>query len=149
MTAQTDADQIRALANVLDARAEQLRREIAELERLGIHNATYYYRDGRYLYVNWNDEATGRRVRSYIGTDPAKCQRAIADIDRYRQRARLLQELQQLGDHRKRLDLELTWLRSRYRELAAAMVTPASCSARPGVTSGGKPELQTDWVAPL
>lgn len=139
MNTTNNAETIKGLGLQLDELTAQLRRQIKELEAAGTMNATYYYRDGRYLYVNFNEH--GNRVRTYIGADPEKQQAAIADIERYRERATLLRQLDELQEQREKLDYELRWLRSRYQELMRKMVTPGD-----GRDSGSVTKTQLDFI---
>lgn len=141
MNAINNAETIKGLSLQLDTLTAQLRQQIEDLEATGVMNATYYYRDGRYLYVNFNKH--GNRVRTYIGTDPDRQKAAIAKIERYRERAALLRQLTELQEQREKLDYEMHWLRSQYQVLTQKLVTPGNNRESRSVTNN---EEQTDWI---
>lgn len=147
MKAQNDAHQIQGLANQLDAAAKQIAQRIEDLEAAGIQEGTYYFRDGKYMYVNYSEH--GVRVRAYIGADPEKQKRVKADIERYRERATLLRQLDELHEQRQRLDYDLRWLRSRFQDLAKKMVTPGSSAGSAGVTKAQQLDLINDARAQM
>ena len=88
-----DNDHIEQARKNLTAAAEQLdnlaaeirysRKEIAALEQQGATQATEHWREGKYLYL-LHPTRDGKRVREYIGCNPAKVQAAQDRVDRYK-----------------------------------------------------------------
>lgn len=143
MSTPRNAELVRSTGNQLDALAQTIERRIAELDAQGTRNATYYYRDGRYLYINYDDD--GRRVRGYVGVDPQKQAAAIAQIERHRERVRLEYQLGALKTQRAELDRRLAWLQREFLELAQA-TTEALTGKRKPARVGDAGACQVDWI---
>jgi len=90
------SDKVATALLCLREKHEDLLREKWEIKRLGIVEATPYYRDGKYLYLIY-PMVNGERKREYIGGDPEKIQDALDKIerkDRYNQVCSLLAEIE-------------------------------------------------------
>jgi len=115
----TNEETRRHLASVVSAlgslyeRKASLQEQIA-LEAAGVTEATPHWRkrngEPKYLYLI-HPQTNGQRVREYVGADPDKVQEALARVERYKERGRLLAELQQV-------ELKLRQLEDGLRSLA-------------------------------
>jgi len=93
-----------ALQPALGKRAA-LATELAEIETAGWCNASEYWREtDKLILIHPTPRDGGKRVREYIGSDPARIAEARARLARYARRQQLAGELQELD---KRLHLAL------------------------------------------
>ena len=82
---------------VIDKRREALVREIARLRQAGTINATLFWQQGRFLYLN-HRSAGPKRVRTYVGNDRERVAEAYARVNRYQACLKLEQVVKDL-DH--------------------------------------------------
>jgi hypothetical protein len=94
---------------------EQIRLELAELDRLGLTDASPTWKDDRYLVLAY-PQVNGQRRREYVGNDPARVKRALTRVRRSRRHRRLQHKLthleRQLGqalEHLERCNAILDW----------------------------------------
>jgi len=66
----------------IDKRRAALVQEIARLRQAGMVNATLFWQQGRFLYLNHRSAGT-KRVRAYVGNDPQRVAEAYARVNRY------------------------------------------------------------------
>ncbi|MEQ1519324.1 MAG: hypothetical protein ABL931_22850 [Usitatibacteraceae bacterium] len=66
----------------IEKRREALVQEIASIRQAGMVNATLFWQQGRFLYLN-HRSAGPRRVRAYVGNDPQRVAEAYARVNRY------------------------------------------------------------------
>lgn len=79
-------DTLELLASALDdneKRIERLIKEISDLERAGLANASEWWKDQKYLYLVYPTQ-DGQRLRQYIGSDPEEIAKARAKVERYK-----------------------------------------------------------------
>jgi hypothetical protein len=72
----------------LATRHEATAVRIAELKKLGTSNAVEFWKDGKYLYLNYplsESDSQGKRRREYIGADVAKIATARERIARHKE----------------------------------------------------------------
>lgn len=94
------AQSLLSKAAELEAARKRLVKEIAELERQGVTEATPWWRPNSkspqgYLYLI-HPQRDGLRPREYIGTDPARVRDAMARVERHRRRTAALAELSEV-----------------------------------------------------
>jgi len=91
---------LRDLANAAD-RLEKRHKSISgamdQLKEQGLIYATLYYRDNKYLYLNY-PLTDGPRRREYVGCDPQKIAEAKAGVDRGKRFDALSRELKALEE---------------------------------------------------
>jgi hypothetical protein len=86
------------IAEMIVARLKQQQQildEIRDLETSGITDASMYWRDGKFLYLN-HPSQNGERVREYVGSDPDKIKEAKAQVERYQRWVKLQSELRHI-----------------------------------------------------
>lgn len=87
-----DLKAITALIGQMEAnvsRLEQSRSKVVEtmeaLKAAGMVEATLYYNQRRYLYLNYPTGKGGSRVRQYVGNNPERVAEAQAKVERFQQ----------------------------------------------------------------
>jgi len=70
------------LKELIDSR-DKIKAEIVEETAKGITNASPYWREDKYLILVHPQIQGGKRVREYVGADPAKIQEAMDKIKRF------------------------------------------------------------------
>lgn len=119
-------DDSAALVERLEESAATMEEVIKSLENQGITNATPYWMAGEYLYLNHPTDAKGKRVRKYVGKDPAKVEQALESIKRYEQHRQLTAECSTIKNtaERARYDLERVYCVLQQSATAAKRAIP-------------------------
>ena len=89
---------LRDLANAadrLEKRHKSISDAMTQLQEQGLIYATLYYRDDKYLYLNY-PLTDGPRRREYVGCDPQKIEEAKAGVDRGQRFDALSRELKEV-----------------------------------------------------
>jgi hypothetical protein len=97
----TALDDVAQGLRALEAHLVAIQEQVADLERAGVIEATPYWRkdkegNPRILYLI-HPSQNGQRKREYVGVDPAKQADALARVQRWEQRQRLLEQANRLA----------------------------------------------------
>lgn len=87
-------DKLAAILNHMETINHNTRQEMQALQKAGLKYATPHYRAERYLYLI-HPQHDGKRIREYVGADPAKIAAALDAINRAHQFDRLEEGLKQ------------------------------------------------------
>lgn len=103
------AEELPALIAAQKALLQVNEQQIASLSKAGLIYASEYWRDGKYLYLIYPTETSGKRKREYIGCDPARIQAARDGIQRGK-------EYDRLSEEKRRIESRLLQGKFRLRE---------------------------------
>lgn len=91
---------------VIDKRREALVQEIASLKKAGMVNATLFWQQGRFLYLNHRSTGT-KRVRAYVGNDPQRVAEAYARVNRHQACLMLEQVVKELDNELQQVEQKI------------------------------------------
>ncbi|OAI04903.1 hypothetical protein [Methylomonas methanica] len=96
-------EELEALANELPAlitaqktALQMAQQQMTALKDAGLIYANEYWRDDKYMYLNYPTEGDGKRQRRYVGCDPERIQAARDGIQRAQDYDRLLAETRKI-----------------------------------------------------
>jgi hypothetical protein len=97
----TALDDVAQGLRALEAHLVTIQEQVADLEQAGVTEASPYWRkdkegNPRILYLI-HPSQNGQRKREYVGVDPAKQADALARVQRWEQRQRLLEQVNRLA----------------------------------------------------
>ena len=90
------ANELPALITAQKSTLQVIEQQMTALKDAGLIYANEYWRDDKYMYLNYPTEDCGKRKREYIGCDPGRIQAARDGMQRAIEYDRLAAEMRRI-----------------------------------------------------